>query len=70
MKNITNKLLLAILVACSLLQCRQETGSPSPESGVHSNALPVTATEAEKLAFGELTSFYRTPVRLPTTIFP
>lgn len=56
MKNIANKLLLAVLATCSLLQCRQETGSPSPEPEAHSNVLLVTASEAEKLALGELTS--------------
>ncbi|GGM91688.1 hypothetical protein GCM10010967_25910 [Dyadobacter beijingensis] len=53
MKHI-NKILLAILAACALFQCRQETSSPAPEA--QANALVVTAKEAQKLASGDLST--------------
>ena len=70
MKYITNKLLLAILAACSLLQCRQESGSPSPKPGAKHNALIVTAAEAQKLAIGKLTPSTNANARTAATGSP
>ncbi|GGH27581.1 hypothetical protein GCM10007423_13490 [Dyadobacter endophyticus] len=67
MKSITNKLLLSVIAACSLLQCRQETGSSPPGPEAYPYALLVTAVEAEKLAFGELTSSTNNAARTAAT---
>lgn len=55
MQKNSAKLFIALFATCSLFQCRQETSSP-PEPDPHADALVITTADAEKLAFGTLSS--------------